>query len=89
MPVIPKGLNSWKEISTIVAFASFAAETKASRTDSRLFRIVGLQSLNSTKRWVPKAYNSLPSFNETLGGDHSLLNKKIKQIGGFVKGNFL
>ncbi len=64
---MPNGLNSWKDMSTIVALASFAAETKAFFTLFRSFRILGLQSLNSTNKWVPKACNPLPPLKLVLG----------------------
>ena len=66
IPLIPKGLNSWNDTSIIVALASFAAATKAPLTLFRSLRISGLQSLNYTNRWVPKAYNFLPPLSEEL-----------------------
>ena len=54
IPLMPKGLNSWKATSTMVAFASSAAFFSVSCTNSRLPRVLGLQSFNSNNRWVPQ-----------------------------------
>ena len=63
IPLMPKGLNSWKATSTIVAFASNAAFLSVSLTNSRFVRVLGLQSLNSNNRWVPNACNLFASFS--------------------------
>jgi hypothetical protein len=63
IPLTPKGLNSWKATSTIVAFASNAAFLRVSCTNCRLPRVLGLHSLNSNSRWVPKACNLFASFS--------------------------
>lgn len=60
---MPKGLNSWKATSTIVAFASSAAFFIASVTNSRLLRVLELQSRISSNRWVPNACNLFSSYS--------------------------
>ena len=43
-----------------------AAADASPENIARSLRISGLQSLNSTNRWVPKAYNFLPPLSEEL-----------------------
>src|SRR5574337_1579562 len=59
-PLTPKGLNSWKEVSTMVALQAFAAQTRISLTTSALFSDSGLQPCSSTNRCFPSACNDLP-----------------------------
>src|SRR3990170_3988569 len=61
-PLTPKGLNSWKEVSTIVALQALAAETMISLTTSTFFSNSGLQPCSSTNRCLPSACNDLPPF---------------------------
>src|SRR3972149_2436176 len=61
-PLTPKGLNSWKEVSTIVALQALAAETRISLTTSTFFSNSGLQPCSSTNRCFPSACNDLPPF---------------------------
>src|SRR5919197_968610 len=56
-PLMPKGLNSWKTTSTMVAWARFAASIRAPFTASRLLITSGSQSNNSTSRCRPRAFN--------------------------------
>src|SRR6266850_6286508 len=56
-PLTPKGLNSWKTTSTIVACARFAASISAPFTDSTLLMASRSQSNNSRSRYRPKAFN--------------------------------
>src|SRR6266540_1609157 len=56
-PLTPKGLNSWKTTSTIVACARFAASISAPLTVSRLLMASRSQSNNSRSRCRPKAFN--------------------------------
>src|SRR5262247_3419486 len=58
-PLMPNGLNSWKTTSTMVAWARFAASTRAPLTDSRLLMASRSQSNISSKRCRPRAFNPL------------------------------
>src|SRR5215813_8722146 len=58
-PEIPNGLNSWKTTSTMVAWARFAASTRAPFTFSRLLMASESQSNNSSSRCRPRAFNPL------------------------------
>src|SRR3990170_55223 len=65
-PLTPKGLNSWKEVSTIVALQALAAETRISLTTSTFFSNSGLQPCSSTNRCFPSACNDLPPFTRVV-----------------------
>src|SRR6266850_1853604 len=55
-PLMPNGLNSWKTTSTMVAWARFAASTRAPLTASRLLMASGSQSNISSRRCRPRAF---------------------------------
>src|SRR3989475_4401332 len=62
MPLMPKGLNWWKWVPTMVAFAILAAATKISSTLFTSFRSLGLQPFNSSTKCRPSACNSFATF---------------------------
>jgi len=63
IPLMPKGLNSWKAISTMVAFASRAAFFRVSRTNSRLVRVLDYTpSTRAASAFLMRA-SFTPSFN--------------------------
>src|SRR5437899_3575307 len=62
MPLMPKGLNWWKWVPTMVAFAILAAATKISSTLFTSFRSLGLQPFNSSTKCRPSACNSFAPF---------------------------
>src|SRR5574337_452592 len=69
-PLTPKGLNSWKEVSTMVALQAFAAQTRISLTTSAFFSNSGLQPCSSTNRCFPSACNDLPPLAKLLFDVH-------------------
>src|SRR3989475_6259569 len=62
IPLMPKGLNWWKWVPTMVAFAILAAATKISSTLFTSFRSLGLQPFNSSTKCRPSACNSFAPF---------------------------
>src|SRR3970040_1078914 len=63
-PLTPKGLNSWKEVSTIVALQAFAAQTRISLITSTFFSNSGLQLCSFTNRCFPSACNDRHPFKK-------------------------
>src|SRR2546428_112039 len=74
-PLIPKGLNSWKTTSTMVAWARFAASIRAPFTASRLLITSGSQSNNSTRRCRPRAFNPVALLSPIRSSTAPLLRR--------------
>src|SRR5438132_580002 len=76
-PLIPKGLNSWKTTSTMVAWARFAASIRAPFTASRLLITSGAQSNNSTRRCRPRASNPVALLAPIRSSTAPLLRRHL------------
>src|SRR2546430_13653357 len=74
-PLMPKGLNSWKTTSTIVAWARFAASIRAPFTASRSLITSGSQSNNSTRRCRPRAFNPVALLSPIQSSTAPLLRR--------------